>query len=742
MQAQFSKLAKSAAKLGVALGSVFAVGKVIQLGKEAIALGSDLQEVQNVVDVTFGRLNGIINEFAKNSIKQFGLSELSAKQYASTIGAMLKSMGMATDQAASMSMELTGLAGDMASFYNLSGDDAFAKIRAGISGETEPLKQLGINLSVANLEQFALAQGMTKTYNAMTEQEKVLLRYNYLLSVTADAQGDFSRTSHSWANQTKILSEQFNSLKATIGQGLINVLTPVIRVINIILSGLQSVANAFRQFTALLFGNASSTEGEMSGVAAGFEDAACGAEDLAGATEKAGKAAKKYLAGFDEITKIGEKSGSGSGAGVGIGAVDFGNIDFGGGEPIEDSVSPQIQVIVDKCLQLIEPLREIDFSPLRDSLARLGGAFGELGELIVDGLEWAWFNILIPFAEWTIGEALPASIDLLSGALEFLSSVMSVLQPLAAWLWDTFLQPIAKWTGGIIVTVLEKLGAGLTAISDWISKNQALVENLIIIIGSLAAAWGLVNIALNAWNIAIAVWNTIGVIASAVTTAFGTAVAFLTSPVTLITLAIGALIAIIVLLIKNWDTVKEVAAKAWDGIKQVWANVSSWFKTKVLDPLSNGFKGMVNSVIGFLNGMISGLCSGLNSAIKAVNRLNVTVPDWVPGIGGKKFGFNLKTISAPQIPYLAKGAVIPPNAPFLAMLGDQKHGINIEAPLSTIEEAVERVMSRYSGGMSDERIISLLSQILEAVLGIEIDGETLTNAMESYQRKRAVSLGG
>lgn len=743
LQSQFGKMAGAAKKLGLALGGAFAVGKIVQFGKEAIELGSDLSEVQNVVDVTFGSLNSTIDSFARNAITQFGLSELSAKRYASTMGAMLKSMGLTTEQAAAMSMEITGLAGDMASFYNLTGDDAFAKLRAGISGETEPLKQLGINLSVANLEQYALAQGITKTYNAMTEQEKALLRYNYLLSVTADAQGDFARTSNSWANQTKILAEQFNSLKATIGQGLINVLTPVLKVINTILAGLQAVANAFRQFTALLFGSAGGGAAQAAqDIASGFDSAAGGAGDLAEKTGKAAKEAKKFLAGFDEITKVSEKNssgGSGGGAG-GIGGVDFGGINLGGGEPVEDNISPQIQAIVDKCLALIAPLREIDFTPLRDSLLLLGESFGEFGAIIGDSLEWAWFNILVPLAGWAIEDALPASIDILSAALDLLNAVIDTLRPMAEWLWKNFLQPIAKWTGGVIVDVLTKLGDGLRAVSDWIRENQTLVENLIIIVGSFAAAWGLVNLALNAWNIAVAVWNSLGAIATAVTTAFGSAVAFLTSPITLTVAAIGALIAIVVLLVKHWDEVKEVASKVWDGIKQVWSNVSSWFKTKVLDPLSKGFKGVVNSIIGFLNGMISGLCSGINAAIKAINKLNVTVPDWIPGIGGKRFGFNLKTVSAPKIPYLAKGAVIPPNAPFLAMLGDQKHGTNIEAPLATIEAAVERVMSRYSG-MADERIVVLLSQLLEAVLNIEIDGEVISKAIDNYRRKEAVSRG-
>lgn len=140
---------------------------------------------------------------------------------------MLKSMGLTTDSVLDMSTKITELAGDLASFYNLDVDDAFTKIRSGMSGETEPLKQLGINMSVANLEAYALSKGITTSYQKMSQSNQALLRYNYLLSVTADAQGDFSRTSDSWANQVKILQLNFDSLKASVGQLLITALTPL-----------------------------------------------------------------------------------------------------------------------------------------------------------------------------------------------------------------------------------------------------------------------------------------------------------------------------------------------------------------------------------------------------------------------------------------------------------------------------------------------------------------------------------
>lgn len=214
-----------------------------QFAEESISLASNLAEVQNVVDVTFGEGADTINAWAKAAKSSFGMSELKAKQYTGTIGAMLKSMGLADDEVVSMSTNLAGLAGDMASFYNLDYDMAFDKIRSGLSGETEPLKQLGVNMSVANLEAYAMSKGITKAYDAMTQAEQATLRYNYLLDATADAQGDFARTSDSYANATKLLSENIDTLKAQIGEGLVDAITPVVNMINGLFAGDAFQAN-------------------------------------------------------------------------------------------------------------------------------------------------------------------------------------------------------------------------------------------------------------------------------------------------------------------------------------------------------------------------------------------------------------------------------------------------------------------------------------------------------------------
>lgn len=206
-----------------------AVGDFIQQG---ITLASDLTEVQNVVDVTFGDGAAQIYEWSDAAAESFGMSSLAAQQYNGTMGAMLKSMGLTDDKVKEMSMDMVGLAGDMASFYNLDVEKAFEKIRSGISGETEPLKQLGINMSVANLEAYALSQGIETAYKKMTEAEKATLRYNYLMSVTADAQGDFARTSDSFANQQRILELQTQNLAASFGEKLLPSLNNVLTTAN------------------------------------------------------------------------------------------------------------------------------------------------------------------------------------------------------------------------------------------------------------------------------------------------------------------------------------------------------------------------------------------------------------------------------------------------------------------------------------------------------------------------------
>ena len=274
MESSFSTFLKGVAKGFAAAG----IGKMLlDIGKDAIAAASDLQEVQNVVDVTFGDSAGRIESWAKSAGKQYGLTETAAKRYTSTIGAMLKSQGMADDEIVQTSTDLAGLAADMASFYNLDFETAFQKIRSGISGETEPLKQLGINMSAANLEAFRLEKGINTAYSAMSKGEQTALRYQYIMQATADAQGDFARTADGFANASRRVETAMETIK-TVGGGLL------LEVIEPLASGLADILNTLtsEDLTVLdEFTNIDKTTGQkVSGIQRTADDARYMADEL------------------------------------------------------------------------------------------------------------------------------------------------------------------------------------------------------------------------------------------------------------------------------------------------------------------------------------------------------------------------------------------------------------------------------------------------------------------------------
>ena len=385
----FNGLGSAVKKIGLLIGGAFAVGKLVQFGKECVELGSDLTEVQNVVDVTFTTMSDKVNEFAKNAMTSAGLSETMAKRYVGTFGAMSKSFGFSEAQAYDMSTALTQLTGDVASFYNISQDLAYIKLKSVFTGETETLKDLGVVMTQSALDQYALANGYGKTTSAMTEQEKVALRFAFVQEQLSAASGDFIRTSDSWANQVRVMQLQLQSLKATVGQGLINIFTPVLKVINILLGKLATLANAFKSFTELITGKKSSgqTIGSGAGLAGTdaiadtadqYGQAADNAEKLADATndnakatKKANKETKNYLSSLDEVHKVtstgsnssstpsspGGSGGTGSsGLPSSVGNVDYGNL--AEGETALDKISDSAKKLADLLKKLWKPFQD------------------------------------------------------------------------------------------------------------------------------------------------------------------------------------------------------------------------------------------------------------------------------------------------------------------------------------------------------------------------------------------------
>lgn len=401
------------------------------------------------------------------------------------------------------------------------------------------------------------------------------------------------------------------------------------------------------------------------------------------------------LMGLESVTKVSAKSVSA----VYGSLAEFDKIDrlkgsSGTVETVqEEAVTLDLwqNMIVNKIQKLLEPLKSIDFSGAIEAFNGLKAAIAPLTQAAFAGLEWAYLNLLVPLAQWTVTQALPAFLEVLTSALEALNVLIIAAKPYFTWLWETYLQPLAQWAGDTVIAALGYLRDKLEGLSQWIVNNQGLVQSMTEIAGKFLAVWALGKLA-----------------------GFG----------------------------KEADGLTGILLKLAGGIAGV-VTVGELFKG-MFSKLGDVFKNGGNAVLRVVNSMISGLTRGVNSMITALNGLKFTIPDWVPSLGGKSFGLQLKTVSAPKIPYLAQGAVLPANKPFLAMVGDQRNGTNVEAPLSVIQQAVAVTMQGQQEAIlaGFEASIGVQREILEAVLGIQLGDSTIYQAVNRYRQKMAVVQGG
>lgn len=492
-ESQMAGITGMAKKAGAALAAAFGVKKLVDFGKQCLELGSDLAEVQNVVDVTFPKMTAQVDEFARSAAQSFGLSETMAKQYTGTFGAMAKAFGFTEKQAYDMGSTLTGLAGDVASFYNISQDEAYTKLKSVFTGETESLKDLGVVMTQTALDSYAMANGFGKTTSAMSEAEKVALRYQFVQDKLSAAQGDFARTSGSWANQCRILSLQMQSLMATIGQGLINLFTPIIRVINTVIGKLATLANAFKSFMELITGNKSSGS-DSSGVAAvagaaddagtGLENASDSASNLASNTDKVGQAAQnaakkmKALMGFDKINKLDAQSDSSSGSSsspsTGMGgtgalgsAVDFGNL--AEGDTVLDKTDKKMSALIKRCQELAKLFKkgfEIGFGNSQKKIDSINESVKSIGKnlkevftdsAVVNAANRCVNNIALAFGKITGSTArigLTLADNLVGGVDKYLAKNKNYIKKRIVSMFDATGE-IAKLTGDYYVACAD-----------------------------------------------------------------------------------------------------------------------------------------------------------------------------------------------------------------------------------------------------------------------------------------------
>lgn len=762
---QMRGITNIASKAGKILAGAFAIKKISEFTSACLDLGSNLAEVQNVVDVTFSKMNEQVNNFAQNAVFQFGLSETMAKKYTGTFGAMAKAFGFAEKEAYAMSTTLTGLAGDVASFYNITQDEAYTKLKSVFTGETESLKDLGVVMTQAALDQYALANGYGKTTAKMTEQEKVALRYAFVQQQLALAQGDFARTSDSWANQTRILKLQFDSLRASLGQGFIAALTPVIKVINTIMGKLVQLANVFSAFMKRLFGVKSDSKSGIGSVTSDVSNATTAMDNLSNSTsgvESAAKKAKKELKGLmgiDEINTIGSSGsdsgddGSGSGGGSGIGDIGMNDWDFSQQEEVTDGLLSKVEAFADKVRNVFKSIdnfikrhKEIILSIIGGLVAGIvaffiAGNWGAITGAIASVIGWIE---LIPTALGLAGLALTTPAALIAGAVAVVTTaflylwqtsdsfrqalidgwnaLVSALTPyfeaiknallLIVDILITVLKPILKVVWDFILTVVDNVVKVTMAL--WTNCIAPFVkflgECLKKIIDGLSEIWQMWKPTIEKiMNVVMLVWDSclkpfINWLGDTFVQGFKNLGNYI-KPIldSLKTMFSGLIDFIVGVFTGNWQ-------KAWQGVSNIFKGI--------FEGLVNIAKWPLNKIIDLVNAAIS----GINTMIKTINK--------VPGI-------SIPTIG--KIPKLAKGGIV--DAPTLSLIGEQ--GREAVMPLENntgwITDLASKVADRMprSAGSSNDNSISgdLILQIDGSIIG-----KVALNQLKKMQRQGGIQL--
>nr|DAJ66124.1 MAG TPA: minor tail protein [Caudoviricetes sp.] len=690
MKSGVAKMSASFAKLGGVIATALSVKALINFGKQSIELASDIQEVQNVVDVAFGDMSYKIERFSETAIEQFGISELTAKKTASTYMAMAKGMGITSDVGSDMAITLTGLTADMASFYNVSQDVADTAIKSIFTGETETLKNFGIVMTEVNLEQFALSQGITKSISAMTQQEKTMLRYNFVLQKTALAQGDFSRTSNSWANQTRVLTERWKEMQSQFGQAFVSIGTLVLPVINSIISGLSTIAqyanivaqSIYKAFTGQEI-NVSTAEDEAQVISSAVDNQ----NELTESIKETEKAQKGALAGFDEVNTLTQQISE-----------DVGN---------KEIKIPSVQIPTipnseikkqEKSSKFLDAVK-VKLQPIISALRNLRDAVQPFAENVGEGLYWLYENILKPMGDWALTTLIPTVLDLISAAIEFLNEIIEAAKPTLQWIWDNFFKPLMDFLWQTIIDFLEMLTDAFKKLTDWAKENPETMQNIAtIIIGFLAGLW---------------VYNSSKKIISFISDLtkklkdFGGLKKMLESVGTAINspaLALGALTSAGLFWVQNWDKIKSAfeGMSAWQKVIVVVLGLAAAIAVLWV-ALSAGLAAA---------GIVAGLAAiGIGATILAIgakNQENVAPNAQLQSIptGDAAIASTVPamTVGGYTIPKLARGAVVPPNREFMAVLGDNTRETEIVSPLSTMEQAFENVLSRMGGINADQDI--------------------------------------
>lgn len=736
-------------RFGISLKSIKTAGvvagiRMIRQGiSKAITESNAYQEDLNLFTASMGQYAKEAQEYAENVGEIMGIDPAKWMRNQGVFNTLLSGFGSVADRSYLMSKNLTQLGYDISSFFNISVEDAMQKLQSGVSGELEPLRRLGYDLSQAKLEQTALTLGIEKSVSAMTQAEKAELRYYAIMTQVTTAQGDMARSLDAPANQLRIFQAQLTQASRAIGNIFIPILQKILPIAIAVLRIVRELADAI----AKLF-HFKLTEIDYSGVgnlASGAEDAAAGFDDATSAA----KELKKSVMGFDELNILNGNTASGSGsAGVSGGrGFDFELPEYG----FLNDVSKQADEVTQKLKNALPWILAIGSG---FAAWKLGPKLGlDLQKTI--GLAVGIFGALT-----LVQNILDAIVN---GVTEENMTGMIFGMTLAVTGLYVALGPVA----GGITAIVSGLAVLAVAFSDAEKSGWNFQNQMLAIAGILAAGVG-IGILIGSWiPLLIAM---IAALLLSITTSTGhgqelingvkeTLQGFIDFFAGIFTgdtertakgiegifSGLKGIIGSVIDGIRDWlnglldwidkktngklkpliTGIKAIVTAVFGNIKQTVGNIIDDIKTifsglikfisgvfsgdfdKAWEGIKDIFKGIWNTIIDLLNGAINIIIKGINWLIKQMNKISFDVPSWVPFVGGKSIGVNISYISENVLPRLAKGAVIPANDEFLAVLGDQTHGNNIEAP----EGLIRKIVREESGGSGEVHVTIVLDSV-------------------------------
>lgn len=644
------KFASAGEKLN-SLGNKFSLGITAPFSAAGVAsfnLASDLNENLNKSEVVFDKNSKAVEDWSKSALKNMGMCQSSALEMASKFGDMGKSMGLSSTQVKDYSMNLSQLAGDLASFKNISIEQANTALTGVYTGETEALKGLGIVMTQTNLQEFARSKGIKKKIQDMTQAEQVQLRYNYVMAKTKDAQGDFARTSDQAANAGRTFKESTKELGATIGNNLLPIFTPWINTANELIQKFAGMDEGTQKLIVNL----------------GLFLIAIGpALKIVGGLSKSIGILSKTILGMPGAIKKGVK-----------GISDFGKATKEG----------------------------------TNLLGKLGNGIvsvtKSVGKFTLELIKSAGRGLA------SFGKALLSCIKfVLNFTKEIIKNTAMAVKNGAIWVANK-VKLVAYKTAQVAVTVATK---AMTVAQK--ALNLAMRMNPIGLVVTLLL--GLAAVFVTLYNKCDWFRNGVNNIWSTITSIFTKFDNFLTGIFTTDwTKSFGTFGNIMNAFLKNVSNV-------WNSIKRIFGGIIDFVTGVFTGNWSRAWQGVVNIFGGIMDGLgavikapLNAVIGLINSAISGINSISFTVPDWIPGVGGKHFGVSLPTIS-----YLYTGAVF--DQPTLlgnTVVGDKFKGQGSQREYVLPEPLIRQVVK--------EEVTKAISK-----LGIYLDGREVGRCLAKYK---------